>query len=117
MSGREVQLLSVRSEAEGQDRPVPDGQLRGRRTGAAASHTSVAALLPVTRDLHTPGSRPDDVTAVAAAVRAAGRDADGVLYLPGRRRVWSLADPGCGRRGRSPRPSAPGSQCAEERGA
>ncbi|MFE2046658.1 hypothetical protein ACFXAZ_38255 [Streptomyces sp. NPDC059477] len=30
---------------------------------------------------------------IAETVRAAGRDADGVVYLPGRRRVWSLADP------------------------
>ncbi|MEU5537165.1 hypothetical protein [Streptomyces sp. NPDC020362] len=58
-----------------------------------AAGAAPAALLPVTPDLRTPAGRLDDVTAVAAAVRAAGRGADGVPYLPGRRRVWSLADP------------------------
>ncbi|MGW7541477.1 glycosyltransferase family 39 protein [Streptomyces sp. NPDC054770] len=54
---------------------------------------ALAALLPVTVYLRTPDSRLDDVTAVDAAVRAAGSGADGILYLPARRRVWSLADP------------------------
>ena len=64
------------------------------RAGAVlAAGATVAALLPVTLCLRTPASRLDDVTAVATAVRAAGRGADGVLYLPGRRRVWSLAGP------------------------
>ncbi|MEU6665004.1 glycosyltransferase family 39 protein [Streptomyces sp. NPDC046727] len=64
------------------------------RAGALlAAATTVAALLPVSLHLRTPAGRLDDVTAVAAAVRTAGRGADGVLYLPGRRRVWSLVAP------------------------
>ncbi|MFF1705994.1 glycosyltransferase family 39 protein [Streptomyces sp. NPDC058252] len=64
------------------------------RAGALlAAGAAVAALLPVTLHLRTPQSRVDDVTAVAAAVRAAAEGADGVLYLPARRRVWSLVDP------------------------
>jgi mannosyltransferase len=54
---------------------------------------AVLALLPVTLQLRTPQSRTDDVTAVAAAVRAAGRAGDGVLFMPSRRRVWSLHNP------------------------
>ncbi|MFG2786143.1 glycosyltransferase family 39 protein [Streptomyces sp. NPDC048419] len=66
---------------------------RIRTTALLAVGASLLALLPVTFTLRTPPSRTDDVTAVAAAVRAAGQDADGILYLPSRRRVWSLPDP------------------------
>ncbi|KPI02209.1 hypothetical protein OK074_5393 [Actinobacteria bacterium OK074] len=44
--------------------------------------------------LRRPDSRRDDATAVAAAVQRLSAPGDGVLYEPGRRRVWSLADPG-----------------------
>ncbi|MFE4664691.1 glycosyltransferase family 39 protein [Streptomyces sp. NPDC056716] len=54
---------------------------------------AVLALVPYSLHLRTPESRLEDVTAIAETVRAAGRDADAVVYLPGRRRVWSLADP------------------------
>ncbi|MFJ8790360.1 glycosyltransferase family 39 protein [Streptomyces sp. NPDC102462] len=65
------------------------------RAGAVlASGAALAALLPIAVELRTPHSRTDDVTAVAAAVRTAGAGADGILYLPARRRVWSLVDPG-----------------------
>jgi mannosyltransferase len=74
-----------------------DRLLRGGgalRAGAVlAAGAALAALVPVTLYLRTPASRLDDVTAVATAVRASGGRADGVLYLPGRRRVWSLVDP------------------------
>jgi mannosyltransferase len=66
---------------------------RVRATAVLVAGASVLALLPVTLTLRTPGSRIDDVTAVAAAVRSAGRGADGILYLPSRRRLWSLPDP------------------------
>ncbi|MGY6021443.1 glycosyltransferase family 39 protein [Streptomyces spinosirectus] len=66
---------------------------RIRATAILVVGASVLALLPVTFTLRTPPSRTDDVTAVAAAVRTAGRGADGILYLPARRRVWSLPDP------------------------
>ncbi|MDG4859050.1 glycosyltransferase family 39 protein [Streptomyces sp. T-3] len=68
---------------------------RGRtRVVAVLAVGAVAfALLPVTLQLRTPQSRTDDVTAVSQALRAAGRDGDGVLYMPSWRRVWTLADP------------------------
>jgi mannosyltransferase len=65
---------------------------RIRTAAVLAGGATVLALLPVTLDLRTPHSRVDDVTAVADAVRTAGRGADGVLYMPSRRRVWSLPD-------------------------
>ncbi|MEU5886917.1 glycosyltransferase family 39 protein [Streptomyces sp. NPDC047461] len=66
---------------------------RIRAVAVLAAGAAVLVLLPVGLSLRTPQSRPDDVTAVAEAVRAAGRDGDGVLYMPSRRRVWSLVDP------------------------
>ncbi|WP_231905596.1 glycosyltransferase family 39 protein [Streptomyces davaonensis] len=59
-------------------------------TGVAAV-AAVAALLPTTLDLRTPGSRTDDVTAIARAVRET--DADAIVFMPSRRRVWTLTDP------------------------
>lgn len=70
---------------------------RARRTRAAAltcAGAAVLALLPVTLQLRTPQSRVDDVGAIARAVAEADAPGDGVLYLPARRRVWSLPDPG-----------------------
>ncbi|WP_240362412.1 MULTISPECIES: glycosyltransferase family 39 protein [unclassified Streptomyces] len=70
---------------------------RARRTRVAAltcAGAAVLALLPVTLQLRTPQSRVDDVGAIARAVAEAGAPGDGVLYLPARRRVWSLPDPG-----------------------
>ncbi|MFF8726428.1 hypothetical protein ACF073_08040 [Streptomyces sp. NPDC015171] len=75
------------------DRLVRAG-VRCRACAVLAAGGALAALLPVTVHLRTPAGRLDDVTAVAAAVRSAGRGADGVLYLPGRRRVWTFLDPG-----------------------
>ncbi|MFE7170640.1 hypothetical protein [Streptomyces sp. NPDC057616] len=66
---------------------------RIRTTAVLAAAASLLALLPVTLTLRTPAGRTDDVTAIATAVRTAGHGADGVLYLPSRRRVWSLPDP------------------------
>ncbi len=58
-----------------------------------AAGITVGTLVPVTLHLRTPASRPDDVTAVAAAIRAASVGADGVLYLPSSNRVYSRIDP------------------------
>ena len=66
----------------------------GRTRRAApllAAGVAVLALLPITLQLRTPQSRTDDVTAIARAVH--GVHADGIVYLPSRRRVWSLTDP------------------------
>lgn len=74
-----------------------DRLVRARRTRPVASvcaGAAVLALLPVTLQLRTPQSRVDGVGAVARAVAEAGAPGDGVLYLPARRRVWSLTDPG-----------------------
>ncbi|MER5217111.1 glycosyltransferase family 39 protein [Streptomyces sp. NPDC002838] len=53
----------------------------------------VAALVPVSVHLRTPESRRDDVIAIGRAVRQAAEPGDGLLYLPGRRRVWTQARP------------------------
>jgi hypothetical protein len=61
------------------------------RMRALAVGTAVIALLPVTFQLRTPQSRIDDATAISRAMSSA--HAEGVLYLPSRRRVWSLPVP------------------------
>ncbi|MCL7428276.1 glycosyltransferase family 39 protein [Streptomyces sp. YS415] len=64
---------------------------RGHVLGVAAAGAAVIALLPATLHLRTPESRTDDVTAIATAIRAA--DADAIVFMPSRRRVWTLTDP------------------------
>ncbi|WP_406441211.1 glycosyltransferase family 39 protein [Streptomyces sp. NBC_01613] len=66
---------------------------RIRTVAVLAAGVAVLSLLPMTLDLRTPHSRTDDVAAVADAVRSAASGADGVLFMPSRRRVWSLPDP------------------------
>ncbi|MET8825137.1 glycosyltransferase family 39 protein [Streptomyces sp. NPDC004610] len=66
---------------------------RARPRVLLVAGAAVLALVPYSLHLRTPDSRLDDVTAISDTLRAAGRNADGVLYLPGRRRVWTLADP------------------------
>nr|WP_248003778.1 glycosyltransferase family 39 protein [Streptomyces sp. RLB1-33] len=53
----------------------------------------LSALLPPSLYLRMPQSRHDDVIAIGNAVRHAGRPGDGLLYLPGRHRVWTEANP------------------------
>ncbi|MEW2546626.1 glycosyltransferase family 39 protein [Streptomyces sp. NPDC047002] len=62
----------------------------------AVAALAVLALLPVTLEMRTPESRKDDVAAIARAVRqvSARGGADGVLFLPARRREWRLSYPG-----------------------
>ncbi|MBC2903218.1 glycosyltransferase family 39 protein [Streptomyces sp. PSKA01] len=57
-----------------------------------AAGTAVAAVLPITLDLRTPQSRTDNVTAIAQAIGQT--DADAIVFMPSRRRVWTLTDPG-----------------------
>ncbi|MFD7150398.1 MULTISPECIES: glycosyltransferase family 39 protein [Streptomyces] len=65
----------------------------GIRAGAVvAAVVTCAALVPTTLDLHTPASRSDDMTALAAALRESTRPGDGVVYLSVKRRAWELAD-------------------------
>ncbi|GGS17496.1 glycosyltransferase family 39 protein [Streptomyces griseoviridis] len=72
---------------------------RCRRPGRSSRVTWIAvvvvlaALVPVSPWLRTPQSRSNDVTAISAAVREEGRPGDGLLYLPGRHRIWTGAHP------------------------
>ncbi|WP_405835407.1 glycosyltransferase family 39 protein [Streptomyces sp. NBC_01518] len=73
-----------------------DRALRGRRTRTSVSVALTLAILGVSAyspHLRTPDSRRDDATAIAHAVRQLAAPGDGVLYEPGRRRVWSLTSP------------------------
>jgi mannosyltransferase len=60
---------------------------------ALAATALLAALVPASVELRTPGSRSDNVTAIGSAVRAAGRPGDGLVYLPGSARVLTAAYP------------------------
>ncbi|MFE9456364.1 glycosyltransferase family 39 protein [Streptomyces californicus] len=59
---------------------------------AVATALVTLAVLPASRELRTPASRSDDVTAVAEAVREVGAAGDGLVFLPARR-AWVLATP------------------------
>lgn len=54
---------------------------------------ALIALAPASRNLRTPESRLDDTTAVTQAIQEAGSEGDAVLYMPLRRRGWSLPHP------------------------
>ncbi|MEU1131867.1 glycosyltransferase family 39 protein [Streptomyces sp. NPDC005900] len=75
-----------------------DRALSGRRWLAAVAVTAagagLVALLPVTLELRTSAGRLDDAVGAAHAIREVGREGDAVVYMPLRRRVWSLAAPG-----------------------
>ncbi|MFD9905485.1 hypothetical protein [Streptomyces sp. NPDC059063] len=70
---------------------------RGGRWGPAAAGALAAvalgAHLPAMTELRTPPSRVDDATAAARALHEAGRTGDAVVYMPLRRRVWTLPYP------------------------
>ncbi|HEY8979006.1 MAG TPA: glycosyltransferase family 39 protein [Streptomyces sp.] len=53
----------------------------------------LAMLVPPSLSLRTPQSRTTDATAIGAAVRAAARPGDGLLYLDGSHRTFTAADP------------------------
>lgn len=57
---------------------------------AVAAATALVPLLPAAEQLRSPLSRSDDVTAVAREMRSLGKAGDGVLYLPGWRRIATL---------------------------
>lgn len=67
---------------------------RIRAVAVLAAGATVLALLPITLQLRAPQSRTDDVAAITEAVRKASGDADGVVFMPSRRRVWTLPEPG-----------------------
>ncbi|MEV0255705.1 glycosyltransferase family 39 protein [Streptomyces sp. NPDC050732] len=74
-----------------------DRALRGGRTHRAVAAVTVgaalASLIPSAVHLRTPESRVDNGTAAAQAIRTAGRPGDAVVYLPSRRRAWTLPSP------------------------
>jgi len=64
-----------------------------RRRGIVLAAVVAAALaveVPTASHLRSPASRADDVTAVSYALEQAARPGDGVLFVPGSRRVWAL---------------------------
>ncbi|MFD4509276.1 glycosyltransferase family 39 protein [Streptomyces sp. NPDC058457] len=66
---------------------------RSSRTAWIAAVAVLAALVQPSLSLRTPQSRSNDVTAIGAAVRREGRPGDGLLFLSGRYRAWTAADP------------------------
>ncbi|AZP15200.1 hypothetical protein EJC51_03215 [Streptomyces aquilus] len=66
---------------------------RFRRTAWIAAVAVLVALVPQSLALRTPQARSNDATAVAAAVRKAGRPGDGLLYLSGQHRILTAAHP------------------------
>ncbi|MFE3736783.1 glycosyltransferase family 39 protein [Streptomyces sp. NPDC059134] len=66
---------------------------RSSRMSWIAAVAVLAALVPSSLSLRTPGSRSTDVIAIGATVRGEGRPGDGLLYLSGRHRVWTAAYP------------------------
>ncbi|WP_328746909.1 glycosyltransferase family 39 protein [Streptomyces sp. NBC_00285] len=63
---------------------------RARVPLVLAAAGMLGALAPAGQHLRSPQSRADDVPAVARALRAAASPGDGVIFLPGSRRVWTL---------------------------
>ncbi|MGW2572574.1 glycosyltransferase family 39 protein [Streptomyces sp. NPDC001537] len=66
---------------------------RSRRTAWIAAVAVLAALVQPSLSLRTPQSRSNDATAIGAAVREEGRPGDGLLYLSGRQRILTAANP------------------------
>ncbi|MFI6704369.1 glycosyltransferase family 39 protein [Streptomyces sp. NPDC050509] len=66
---------------------------RSSRNAWIAAVAVLAALVPPSLSLRTPQSRSTDVIAIGATVRKEGRPGDGLLYLSGRHRVWTAANP------------------------
>lgn len=64
-----------------------------RVTCAVALVAVLAALVPVSTALRKPGSRRNDAVAIARAVQDIAEPGDGLLFMPSRRRVWTLARP------------------------
>ncbi|MEU6115688.1 glycosyltransferase family 39 protein [Streptomyces sp. NPDC047117] len=67
--------------------------VRVRRRTVWALVAVLAGLLPVSVHLRDPESRKDDATAVVRAVREVAKPGDGLLFMPARRRVWTLSEP------------------------
>lgn len=70
-----------------------DAGTKRRVTCAVALVAVLAALVPVSAALRKPGSRQNDAVAIALAVQDIAEPGDGLLFMPSRRRVWTLARP------------------------
>lgn len=70
------------------DRVARGGRLR-RALAVVAAATALLSLLPTATQLRSPQSRSDNVTAAAREMWSLGTAGDGVLYLPGWRRITS----------------------------
>ncbi|SCF62682.1 glycosyltransferase family 39 protein [Streptomyces sp. Ncost-T10-10d] len=64
-----------------------------RVTCAVALAMVLATLVPVSTALRKPASRENDAVAIARAVQDIAEPGDGLLFMPSRRRVWTLARP------------------------
>ncbi|MFE1933666.1 glycosyltransferase family 39 protein [Streptomyces sp. NPDC059474] len=80
-------LIGARLDALSRTVAVP------RALAGGLAVAAVAALLPYSLHLRTPGSRLDNTLAAARAVRELGRPGDGVLFLPARRREPIMSSP------------------------
>ncbi|MFI9026542.1 hypothetical protein [Streptomyces sp. NPDC053560] len=72
---------------------VARAAVRVRRRTVWTLVAVLAGLLPVSVHLRDPESRKDDATAVVRAVREVAKPGDGLLFMPARRRVWTLSEP------------------------
>ncbi|MFC8826511.1 hypothetical protein ACFT9I_14355 [Streptomyces sp. NPDC057137] len=74
-------------------RPIPRHRLVSRTTTVLALAAAFVALVPAGSHLRSPDSRKNDVVAIAEAVRDTARPGDGLMFMPSRRRVWTLVRP------------------------
>ncbi|MGX2995679.1 hypothetical protein JNUCC64_15525 [Streptomyces sp. JNUCC 64] len=63
-------------------------------TAGTAAVAAVASLIVLGPPLRSPESRKSDVGAVTELIQRMSRPGDGVLFLPGPHRGWTLAHPG-----------------------
>lgn len=72
---------------------LPRRRLVSRATTGLALAAALVGLVPVGSHLRSPDSRKNDVVAIAEAVRQEARPGDGLMFMPSRRRVWTLVRP------------------------
>ncbi|MFC8077622.1 hypothetical protein ACFUN8_19045 [Streptomyces sp. NPDC057307] len=72
---------------------TPIARLVPRTTTVLALAAAFVALVPAGSHLRSPDSRKNDVVAIAEAVKETARPGDGLMFLPSRRRVWTLVRP------------------------
>ncbi|WP_405676289.1 glycosyltransferase family 39 protein [Streptomyces sp. NBC_01511] len=72
---------------------LPRHRLVPYATTVLASAAALVALVPAGVQLRGPESRKNDAVAIAEAVRETARPGDGLMFMPSRRRVWTLVRP------------------------